>query len=61
MRTPRLYIPQSLRDGASLVASGQAAHHVKNVLRLRPGAGLRIFNGSGKEHEAMLQDIGRSE
>jgi 16S rRNA (uracil1498-N3)-methyltransferase len=61
MRTPRLYIPQSLRDGASLVASGQPAHHVKNVLRLRPGAGLRIFNGSGKEHEAMLQDIGRSE
>lgn len=61
MRITRLYIPQPLRDGASLVAGGQPAHHVKNVLRLRPGAALRIFDGSGNEHDAMLQDIGRSE
>lgn len=61
MQTPRLYIPQPLRTGASLVVSGQPAHHVKNVLRLRPDAALRIFNGSGNEHDARLQDISRSE
>ena len=61
MRTPRLYIPQTLRTGASLVVSDQPAHHVKNVLRLRPGAALRVFNGSGNEHDARLQDISRSE
>ena len=61
MRTTRLYIPQPLREGYTLVAGGQPAHHVKNVLRLRPGDPLRIFNGSGAEHEATLQDIGRSE
>jgi 16S rRNA (uracil1498-N3)-methyltransferase len=61
MRMTRLFIPQALREGDTLTATGQPAHHVKNVLRLRPGAPLRLFNGSGEEHEAILQDVGRAQ
>ena len=61
MRTTRLYIPQALSEGETLTATGQPAHHVKNVLRLRPGAPLRLFNGSGEEHEATLRDVGRAQ
>ena len=61
MRTTRLYIPQPLREGDLLIATGQPAHYVKNVLRLRPGVSLRIFNGSGEEYDANLQEIGRAQ
>jgi 16S rRNA (uracil1498-N3)-methyltransferase len=60
MRTTRLYIPQPLQEGTTLAVSGQPAHHVRNVLRLRAGASLRLFNGSGREHAATLLETGRS-
>ena len=60
MRTTRLYIPQPLQEGTTLAVSGQPAHHVRNVLRLRAGASLRLFNGSGSEHAATLLEAGRS-
>jgi len=60
MRTTRLYIPQPLQEGTTLTVSGQPAHHARNVLRLRAGAGLRLFNGSGSEHAATLLETGRS-
>jgi 16S rRNA (uracil1498-N3)-methyltransferase len=60
MRTTRLYIPQPLQEGTTLAVSGQPAHHVRNVLRLRAGASLRLFNGSGREHAATLLEAGRS-
>jgi 16S rRNA (uracil1498-N3)-methyltransferase len=55
MRIPRLYTDQPLAPGASLTIGGQAAHQVTHVLRLRRGAALRLFDGKGKEHHAILQ------
>jgi 16S rRNA (uracil1498-N3)-methyltransferase len=60
MHTTRLYIPQPLKEGATLAVSGQPAHHVRNVLRLSAGASLRLFNDSGREHAATLLEAGRS-
>jgi len=60
MRTPRIYTPQTLAQGAMLKISGQAAHHITHVLRLRTGAALIVF-GQGQEHHAILSDIQRSE
>jgi len=59
MHIPRLYLPTSLVTGEILVLEEQAAHHVKQVLRLGPGAVLRVFDGEGREHHASLLDGGR--
>ncbi len=60
MRIPRIYTPQPLAEGTTLTISGQAAHHITHVLRLRVGAALIIF-GEGREYHAVLHDIRRSE
>ena len=60
MRIPRIYTPQPLADGTTLTISGQAAHHITHVLRLRTGAALILF-GEGREYHAVLSDIRRAE
>jgi 16S rRNA (uracil1498-N3)-methyltransferase len=59
MRIPRLYTDQSLVPGELLTIGGQTAHQVTHVLRLRNGAALRVFDGTGKEHHAILQGTAR--
>lgn len=61
MHIPRLYLPGELDSGMTLSIGEQAAHHIVRVLRLRPGAPLRVFNGLGCEHEATLRDARRSD
>jgi len=60
MRIPRIHTPQALAEGTTLTISGQPAHHITHVLRLRTGAGLIIF-GQGREYHAILSNIRRSE
>jgi len=54
MRIPRLYVPEAGKPGDIISVTGQTAHHVTQVLRLRPGATVRLFNGTGQEWEAVL-------
>ena len=61
MRIPRLYFPQALVSGETIHISGQAAHHVSHVLRLRAGTGISIFDGRGNEYHAVVLEIGRTE
>lgn len=37
------------------------AHYLRTVLRLRAGAPLTLFDGSGREYRAVLRDAGRRE
>ena len=60
MRISRIYVPQPLEEGATLTISGQPAHHITHVLRLRTGTELIVF-GHGREHRAVLRGIRRSE
>ncbi len=59
MKIPRIHVPAPLAEGAELELPPAAARHVLQVLRLRPGARLRVFDGSGREHEAELVAAGR--
>jgi 16S rRNA (uracil1498-N3)-methyltransferase len=61
MRTPRLYLPQALARGETIQIGGQSAHHIKHVLRLRPGTGISVFDGQGNEYNAVLVTIDRAE
>lgn len=60
MRTPRIYtgLPP-LVPGEEIELPGNAFRHVVQVLRLRPGAALVLFNGDGNDYPAILTDVGR--
>ncbi len=60
MRIPRLYAPEADKCGDIITITGQTAQHVTQVLRLRPGATIRLFNGNGSEWEAVLLEGMRS-
>lgn len=61
MRVPRFHLPMSLTTGAGVVLPDAAFHHAVRVLRLRPGAELRVFDGGGGEYTAVLERIERRE
>jgi len=51
---PRLYVPNLDPSGGHVVLATSEAHHVTRVLRLRPGAEVRVFDGRGREWTAHL-------
>jgi 16S rRNA (uracil1498-N3)-methyltransferase len=60
MRISRLYTPQALIQGEELVITGQTAHHLAHVLRVRSGASVQVFDGKGCEHRACVTTIKRT-
>ena len=56
----RLYLEQAIDAGAERLLPPGAVRHVQ-VLRLRPGDALVLFDGRGGEYDATLTHLGRSE
>jgi 16S rRNA (uracil1498-N3)-methyltransferase len=54
LHSPRFYVPQPLSPGQVLKLPASVARHIQ-VLRLRPGAAITLFNGAGGEVAAQLQ------
>ncbi len=54
MRRRRIHTPQPLAVGDELQLEPQAARHVSQVLRLRRGTELLLFNGDGRDWSARL-------
>jgi len=61
MRLTRVYVDAVLEPGARLTLTGGAAGHLTRVLRLRPKAALKLFNGRGGEYAASIERVQRSE
>jgi len=58
---PRLYVAQRLVGGSSLLLSeAPQRHYLLRVLRLRPGAPLRLFDGSGGAWRARIAAVRQS-
>lgn len=53
--TPRLHLPGPHATGDSLVLDGQQAHYLLQVLRLRAGESVQIFDGEGHRFDGVLQ------
>jgi 16S rRNA (uracil1498-N3)-methyltransferase len=53
---PRFHLPAAA-PGARLALPEHSAHHAREVLRLRPGAAVRVFDGAGAEFEAVLDEV----
>lgn len=59
MRIPRAYLDLPLAAGVEVTLDGQIHHHLVQVLRLKPGAPLILFNGLGGEYTATLSHVTR--
>ncbi len=53
-RGRRVHCPNVAGEGAELVLDLEETHHAIRVLRLRPGDPVSVFDGRGREWEAVL-------
>ncbi len=61
MARPRIHVAAPLASGELLQLPEDAFRHVVQVLRLRLGEALLLFNGEGGEYEALLESAGKRE
>ena len=54
MRLNRVYSGQALQPGTEIALPDSAAYHVARVLRLRAGAPLTVFDGSGDDYRCEI-------
>ena len=54
MRAPRLFVPDGLAVGQTIVLPPECSHHALRVLRLRVHDAVTLFDGKGNEFEALL-------
>ena len=57
MRLTRVYVAAPVTTGKRLVVEGSAANHITRVLRLRSGDALTVFDGSGGEFGARIEEF----
>ncbi len=48
-KSPRIHVADPLKAGAEIGIAGAQAHHLRNVLRLKPGDPVLVFNGKEGE------------
>lgn len=58
-RTPRLYLEAPLAEGGDVTLERDQANYLVNVLRLRRGDGVLLFNGHDGEWQGELAGEGR--
>ncbi|MFT7246737.1 MAG: 16S rRNA (uracil1498-N3)-methyltransferase, partial [Candidatus Azotimanducaceae bacterium] len=59
MRTSRFFLNQPLEPHTTIEIAAERAHYIRNVLRLKPGNPLTLFNGKGGEYPATLTEVTR--
>jgi 16S rRNA (uracil1498-N3)-methyltransferase len=57
MRLTRVYVEQTVTPGKPLVVEGSAANHITRVLRLHTGDALTVFDGTGGEFGARIEEF----
>ena len=57
MRLTRVYVDAPVAAGKRVVVEGSAANHIARVLRLRSGDSLTVFDGSGGEFGARIEEF----
>jgi 16S rRNA (uracil1498-N3)-methyltransferase len=57
----RFYVAPENWDPRALVLRGSEAHHARDVLRMKAGEKLVLFNGNGREITAEIIDLRRDE
>jgi 16S rRNA (uracil1498-N3)-methyltransferase len=55
----RLFVTVPLSTGVEVEPSRDQTHYLKNVMRVKPGAAIRLFNGRDGEWHAKVGEVGR--
>lgn len=61
MRIPRIYVDMEISTDAPVILPKEPANHLANVLRLKPGHPVVLFNGDGNEYSGVIQDISKKQ
>lgn len=59
MKNIRIYFQGELAENEVITLSPEASHHLLQVLRVKQGAELIVFNGGGHEYQAKLTAINK--
>ena len=59
MRIPRLFIDMPLTIGETINLPRDKAHHISNVLRMRIGDSIKLFNDSGDDYQSKIIEISK--
>ncbi len=59
-RLHRFFIPPEWISKPKITFSGQVAHQIKNVLRMRPGWQIEVLDNFGAEYVVMITTVERS-
>jgi len=59
MQRHRVYTGQPLQPGVAVILEDSPARHLTQVLRLKPGAEITLFNGDGHDYSARLDAVSR--
>ena len=55
MSHKRFYVPRnSIRDGRAILPAGQA-HHLRDVMRIKAGEFVEIFDGTGRGYQGEVE------
>ena len=52
---PRFFVDGAC-DGDTIELTGDDAHHITRVLRMKPGEALTVCNGAGTDYHCTLTD-----
>lgn len=55
----RLYCPPENVEGSRIYLDDKGAHYIKDVLRLKKGDRIEIFDGKGNKYSCILQGVNR--
>jgi 16S rRNA (uracil1498-N3)-methyltransferase len=53
----RFYVPKEAVQGDKITVTGDEAHHIKDVMRLRVSDKVICFDGTGNEYHGVISDI----
>src|SRR2546422_6774736 len=55
----RFFVPQTAFQANDVQLSGDVAHQISRVLRMRPGDEVVLFHGDGYEYRVRLTEVGK--
>jgi 16S rRNA (uracil1498-N3)-methyltransferase len=57
----RFFVPPESLEGNRVVITGEQAHHIRRVLRLRPGNVIIVLDNTGWEQDVRITSVDRGE
>jgi len=59
MRVPRIFTSLPLQTDCQVELERESVHHLQQVLRMKSGAAVKLFNGDGRDYNGLLTDCTR--